>query len=218
MIDEYDEITNVLEKISRRLNNDNIFVSGSAAEYGDYEEKEAMEFIHQLSNRLIREEYNIISGFGVGVGSAVITGALKEIYMRRKTINESRLLLRPFPQGIENEDTRQKLWKQYREDMISRAGISIFLFGNKLENGNIVLANGMRSEFQIAKEQHNLIVPIGCTGYVAQEIWEEVNKDLAKYYNKVDADLKETFEKLNSKVDNNTLIDNVLKFIKLIRR
>ena len=64
MIDEYDEITNVLEKISRRLNNDNIFVSGSAAEYGDYEEKEAMEFIHQLSNRLIREEYNIISGFG----------------------------------------------------------------------------------------------------------------------------------------------------------
>lgn len=36
MIDEYDEITNVLEEISRRLNNDNIFVSGSAAEYGDY--------------------------------------------------------------------------------------------------------------------------------------------------------------------------------------
>ena len=33
----------------------------SAAEYRDYEEKEAVEFIHQLSNRLIREEYNIIS-------------------------------------------------------------------------------------------------------------------------------------------------------------
>ena len=88
----------------------------------------------------------------------------------------------------------------------------------KIQDKSIVLANGMRSEFQIAKEQHNLIVPIGCTGYVAQEIWEEVNKNLAKYYNKVEADLKEIFEKLNSKVDNNTLIDNVLKFIKLIRR
>lgn len=218
MIDEYDEITDILEEISRRLNNDNIFVSGSAAEYGDYGEKEALEFIHQLSNRLIREEYNIISGFGLGVGSSVITGALQEIYMRRKTINESRLLLRPFPQGIENEDTRQELWKKYREDMISRAGISIFLFGNKLEDEKIVLANGMQSEFQIAKEQHNLIVPVGCTGYVAQEIWEEVNQDLTKYYNKVDEDLKEIFALLNNKTDNDTLIDNVLKFIKLIRR
>lgn len=218
MIDEYDEITEILEEIGRRLNNDNIFVSGSAAEYGNYDEKEALGLMHELGNRLIREEYNIISGFGLGIGSAVITGALQEIYMRRKTINENRLLLRPFPQGIENEDTRQKLWKQYREDMISRAGISIFVFGNKLENEKIVLANGMKSEFQIAKEQNNLIVPIGCTGYVAQEIWEEINEDLTKYYNKVDEELKEFFAKLNSKVDNDTLIDNVLKFIKLIRR
>lgn len=218
MIDEYEEITDILKEISRRLNNDNVFVSGSAAEYGDYDEKEALEFIYQLSNRLIYEEYNIISGFGLGVGSSVITGALQEIYMRRKTINENRLLLRPFPQGIENEDTRQELWKKYREDMISRAGISIFLFGNKLEDEKIVLANGMQSEFQIAKEQHNLIVPIGCTGYVAQEIWEEVNKDLTKYYNKVDENLKDTFALLNNKTDNDTLIDNVLKFLKLIRR
>ena len=59
---------------------------------------------------------------------------------------------------------------------------------------------------------------IGCTGYVAREIWEEENTNLEKYYNKVDADLRETFAKLNSKMDNNALIDNVLKFIKLIRR
>ena len=49
--------------------------------------------------RLIQDEFNIISGFGVGVGSAVITGALEEIYMHNTRINNQRLLLRPFPQG-----------------------------------------------------------------------------------------------------------------------
>lgn len=45
------------------------------------------------------------------MGSAVIIGALQEIYMKRKSINEDRLLLRPFPQGIEDNNTRQILWK-----------------------------------------------------------------------------------------------------------
>lgn len=83
--------------------------------------------IKLLSARLIQDEFNIISGFGVGVGSAVITGALEEIYMHNTRINNQRLLLRPFPQGKE----ARVLWQQYREDMISRAGISLYIFGNK---------------------------------------------------------------------------------------
>lgn len=47
--------------------------------------------------------------------------------MHNTRINNQRLLLRPFPQGKE----ARALWQQYREDMISRAGISIYLFGNK---------------------------------------------------------------------------------------
>lgn len=62
----------------------------------------------------------------------MIIGALQEIYMNKKRVNEDRLLLRPFPQGIIDDSTRQTLWKKYREDMISRAGVSVFLFGNKL--------------------------------------------------------------------------------------
>lgn len=215
MINEYSEITEILSTISRRLNLNNAFVSGSAAEYGEYTETEATELITLLSQKLIQSDYNIISGFGLGVGSAVITGALKEIYMHRKSINDNRLLLRPFPQGIEDETTRQNLWKQYREDMISRAGISLFLFGNKLEDGKLVLANGVRSEYEIAVENNNLIIPIGCTGYVAQEIWSEMNKDLSKYYNNVDCVLSEAFMKLNIKTSNEILVDNILDFIKL---
>lgn len=215
MINEYSEITDILNAINKRLNHNNIFISGSAEEYGVYTDKEAVKLISSLSQQLISHDFNIISGFGMGVGSAVITGALQEIYMNKKSINENRLLLRPFPQGIEDNSTRQKLWRIYREDMISRAGVSIFVFGNKLENGKIVSANGMRSEYEIAIENHNIIVPIGCTGYVAKEIWNEVKQNPSKFYTNIDNILMDAFEKLNMKTEDEDLIKNIISFIEL---
>ena len=147
----------------------------------------------------------------------MITGALQEIYMNKKRVNEDRLLLRPFPQGIIDDSTRQNLWKKYREDMISRAGVSVFLFGNKLVDGKVVLANGMRSEYEIAVDMHNLIVPVGCTGYIAQEIWNEINKDLSAYYTHIDDPLKDAFAKLNLKCSNHDLVNNIISFIRLFK-
>ena len=155
--------------------------------------------------------------FGLGVGSSVIIGALQEIYMHQKSVNEDRLLLRPFPQGIEDVNTRQSLWKKYRGDMISRAGVSIFLFGNKLVDTEIISANGMKSEFEIAVEQHNLIVPIGCTGYVAQEIWDTINGNLSAFYTNVDDVLTAAFAKLNIKSDNSSLVNDIISFIGLFK-
>lgn len=217
MIDEYSEITDILKEISRRLNHNNVFVSGSAHEYSEYgeDEKLATDFIQSLSQRLIQEEFNIISGFGLGVGSAVIYGALQEIYMKNKKINEERLLLRPFPQG---EDYKA-MWNEYRKDMISRAGVSIFIFGNKYDEKEekVVSADGVISEFEIAMAQHNLIVPVGCTGYAAKQIWERVKADLPNYYTNVDYTLCSAFEKLNIKTTNEELIDNIISFIKLFK-
>lgn len=217
MIDEYSEITDILKEISRRLNHNNVFVSGSAYKYSEYneDEKEATDFIQSLSQKLIQNGFNIISGFGLGVGSAIIYGALQEIYMKNQRINDERLLLRPFPQG---EDYKA-MWKEYREDMISRAGVSIFIFGNKYdeEKKDIVLANGMKQEFDIAIKQHNLIVPVGCTGYIAYEIWKEINENLSKYYTNVDDELTNAFKKLNDKCETSQLIDNILSFIVLFR-
>lgn len=217
LIDEYSEITDILNEISRRINRNNVFISGSAKEYKPYSEQNATSFITKLSKKLIAEDYNIISGFGLGVGSAVITGALEEIYMHRNTINDDRLLLRPFPQGIEDESKRLELWKKYREDMISRAGITIFIFGNKIENNKIVTANGILSEFKIAQEKHNILVPVGCTGYAAQEIWSEIKKEPSKYYNNVDKILMAAFDKLNIMSDDEDLIGNILAFINLFK-
>lgn len=218
LIDDYSEITEILNEIKIKLIQENVFISGSANEYGDYNEKEALEFIQKLSSELIAREYKIISGFGLGVGSAVIIGALEEIYMHKKDLNEDQLLLRPFPQGIENETTRQALWAKYREDMISRAGVSIFVFGNKLSNGKIVIANGVKSEYEIAHKNHNLIVPVGCTGYAAYEIWKEINDNMSDFYTNVDEALKNAFDKLNKKSLNSELINNIISFIELFKK
>lgn len=219
LIDEYSEITDILKKIERKINSNSIFISGSAAVYGIWKEDEASDFIKYLSKKLIQEGYNLVSGFGLGVGSFVITGALEEIYMKNKMINDNKLLLRPFPQGIENEETRIKLWTQYREDMISRSGISIFLFGNKLDpkTREVVLANGMMAEYEIAKEHGTAIVPVGCTGFVSEEIWKDLNQNISKFYPQADEDFRKSFQQLNMKNDYKIVTNNILEFLKRLK-
>lgn len=63
MIDDFSEITEILQEIERRLNQNNIFISGSAEEYGVFTKEEAEDLIKLLSARLIQDEFNIISGF-----------------------------------------------------------------------------------------------------------------------------------------------------------
>lgn len=214
-IDNYNEITEILSTIEKSINENNVFISGSAYSYKNWDKDEATSFIHNLAKRLIREDYNIISGFGVGVGSFVITGALEEIYINDGNINNDRLILRPFPQGIIDDENRIKLWTKYRKDMLSRAGISIFIFGNKLDKkGNLINADGVISEFEIAKECGNLIIPIGCTGSVAENIWNEIKGDFGTYYKNSSPLLKELYDKLNlNNINNNELVNVVIQFI-----
>lgn len=209
LIDDYSEITDILREIERKLNQNNVFISGSAAEYGSFSKEEADYFIKLLSKQLIQNDFNIISGFGLGVGSSVISGALEEIYMSNTESIDNRLLLRPFPQG---EDVK-KLWQRYREDMISRAGVSIFVFGNKIDNNVVVDANGVKSEFEIAKEKNNILIPVGCTGFMTKKLWDDVNSDLQKYYGEVDSCVVEKFKKLNEQMPIGDMVQNIINLI-----
>lgn len=219
LIKNYSDITEILKNIERRINNKNIFISGSAQTYLPFGEKKNSEkFISDLSKRLISLDYNIITGFGLGVGSFVISGALEKIYMDEKKVDNKRLLMRPFPQSIVEGDI-QKLWKKYREDMISRAGISIFMFGNKEKNGESIEADGVYKEFVIAKEKGNIIVPIGTTGWIAEKIWNEVNQHYKEFYNDKNNELKELFQELNNKnLSIEDLIEAIVEFIKRIEK
>lgn len=176
LVDEYNEITKILAEIETKHKQKNIFISGAAKEYGGWGRDKSEQFVSDLSKQLIENGYKIISGFGLGIGSAVISGALSAIYNNPSKYSKDDLILRPFPQNKEGK----VLWTQYRKDMIDYAGIAIFIFGNKEdEKGNIVLSNGMREEFEIAKNNNLLLIPIGATGYMANELWQEVKDTYA---------------------------------------
>ncbi len=214
LIDAYSEITTILQLIENNINHNSIFISGSADSYGDWSEKEATEFISKLSAELIKRDNKIVSGFGLGVGSYVISGALNEIYMKKKIVNNETLILRPFPQGTTGEILLKDLWQKYREDMIALSGISIFIFGNKTDdNGNIINANGVHSEFKISSNKSNIIVPVGITGYASEEIWNEVNSNYSMYYPKSTDRMKELFADLNDINKKDCLIKTIIEFI-----
>ena len=91
----------------------------------------AEELAGKLAGVLVRNDCRITSGFGLGIGSAVINGALDVIYAEKYRHIDEHLCLRPFPQNISDPTKRAEKWKKYREEMLTETGVSIFMFGNK---------------------------------------------------------------------------------------
>jgi hypothetical protein len=135
--------------------------------------REAEEFAHSLSRLLVASDYKITSGFGLGIGSAVINGALEEIMKSKYKHVDEHLRLRPFPQIQSGETPLSTLWTAYRKEMLQECGVAVFLFGNKIEEGKVVLANGMIEEFTLAKERGARIIPVASTGCTALQLYNE---------------------------------------------
>ncbi len=198
LLDDYAEITKILKRIENKYKLKHIFISGSAANYGKYKEKSAQLFLHNLSKKLCEKNFSIITGFGLGVGSAVINGSLEHVFSTKYQHIGEYLTLRPFPQFVTGKQKLPELWQQYREEMIGKAGIAIFVFGNKKnEKGEIIDANGLWKEFNIATSKGVRIIPIGMTGSVAQKIWEQIWKERKKYLG-ANKKIHNLFKKLNS--------------------
>jgi hypothetical protein len=181
-ITEYDEITEVLQELRRRSRLNDIFVSGSAHTYEPLGQAVIDQFARKLGDSIIKNECNLISGFGLGIGGSVIIGALERLYSEPKRDLSKRLTLRPFPQNFSSDAERIKIWRQYREDMISNAGFCLFLCGNKLKEGDVVEADGMLQEWEICKERKKYPLPVGASGHVANKIHREVIANLEDYY------------------------------------
>lgn len=211
LVNEYSEITEIMKNIERKLKLDNIFISGSAYEYGKYSEQQAKDLLHDLSKNLVQNDYCITSGFGLGVGSYVINGALEAGYKKNLEI-EKYLKLRPFPQKASGGKTIHELWKDYRREIIKNNGIGIFVFGNKLINDKIDLAGGILEEFEIAKEQGLYIIPVSSTGYVAEKIMGEIEDNINEYWY-----LNDSIETLKKPKNNEELFTEINKIINKIK-
>lgn len=196
-IKDYQEITNVLREIESRYKEKTIFLAGSAEIYEPFSRGDANCFVHNLSKAIIQNDYRIINGFGWGIGSSVINGALEAIYENPKRYSECQLILKPFPQFETGEKKLSTLWEEYRQKMISQCGITIFLFGNKSEKRKIIDADGVMREFEISKQFSNICIPIGITGYASKKIIDIILENPTDYYEQPDKILPHLI-KLNS--------------------
>ncbi|WP_057464524.1 SIR2 family protein [Pseudovibrio sp. POLY-S9] len=177
LVDDYSEITQALEEIVRQYRANTIFVSSSASVFEPWGEKEVVTFMRQLGSMLIDDSFRVATGLGLGVGNALFTGSLEQVYRSLDKHIDEHLLIRPFPQFVDDDHERQKLWEDYRRGFIPSAGIALFLFGNKLDNERVINADGMLREFEIAAENGLVLLPVGATGYTAKLLADRLISD-----------------------------------------
>ena len=182
LVKEYDEITELLRAVSKKAHKRNIFVSGSASEYGVFSEVRLNKFSRRIGRELIERNYNLVSGFGRGLGEQVILGALEGIYHTQKGDDSNRIILRPFPRATPGYGDQETSNTSHREDLISQSGAVIFLCGNRLYNGTIGTSKGVLEEFKIAKMLDRYPIPISCTGYAAEEVWNEIEHNVNTFF------------------------------------
>lgn len=189
MVDEFSEIDDIIKRIEKLYKSKNIFVSGAAANFEPYEYQDAEQLISELVIDLLKNGNKIINGFGVGVGDFVINAVISYMdavkagkYTDDRVLDIKNFLdIQPFPQNIANKRERKRCWTKCRRSLIEKAGVAIFLFGNKIKKENrykkrykLLFSKGMDEELQIAKKLNINIIPIPSTGWKAQ-----------RYYNKM---------------------------------
>lgn len=197
MIDRYEEITEILKEIKERYLRRTVFISGAAYDYSPYGEREFKDFITDLSGELIKNGFRIVNGYGLGLGNEVIAGALLELKKQHKPV-DGNLTIRPFPQGIPNP---KDVWPLYRKEMISLTGVTLFFMGNKEEpkgSSNVINSPGCRNEYELSLDNGNFLIPVGATGYMAEELYNEQMAGIAAGGTKYDSYL-DYFKKLGDK-------------------
>jgi len=217
LIDNYDDITDILRKIKKELSFREVLISGATVEYGTWEKAEAESLVYNIAKALANHNYKITTGFGVDIGSWVINGVLSYVYSTNTIHLDDYLTMRPFPQNIDDENERRKLFTKYREGMLENVGIALFFFGNKISGKDIIESDGMWEEFEIASRKGIIIIPIGSTGYMAKKIWDTVMEDQDKYYPR-NKEIRDNIERLGAETDIGKIIDLVINTLELIER
>lgn len=198
LVDEYSEITEVLRRLKKHYRRRTAFLASSADSYDPWGADHVNSFLSRLGAVLIEKKYRIATGLGKGVGYPLISGVIEQIYRSQSGDLEDHTILRPFPAYIADHARRKEVWEKYRQTFIPEAGIAVFLFGNKISDGEVVIADGMIRELEIAIEQGLVPIPIGATGGASRRVFDMVASDPEKYL----GDLTETvFPRLQALAD-----------------
>lgn len=217
LVDDYSEITRILEELQQRYSRRTIFVSGSAADFAPWGEQAVSSFCRALGRALVSKGSRIATGLGSGIGDGVLSGALADLLESRRKVDDG-LILRPFPQGFEDEERRRQVWDDYRREILSHCGISIFLFGNKQVGDQLVCAEGMLREFEIARDAGVVTLPIGATGAAASKLANQILNDPEPFKGTLNNNDIESLRNLSEHVANlDELIEPILALVQKIQ-
>lgn len=206
LLDSYKEISHILDRVNRLVKCKTVFISGSAAEYGEMWDKDAVSLVYKLTSALLEGGFRIITGHGQGVGSYVISTA---ITMLTPEEFDERLVIRAIPyEEKDHNDSYEQMMIEYRRAMTENAGIGIFLFGNKWIDGEICVADGVKKEYELMCEQGKPIIPVPSTGYAAREIYDSVQSDGV-----LDEDENKILKALVDEYDPNEVVKKVMAIV-----
>lgn len=211
LIDNYSQVPSILREIKIASKCKNIFISGSAHEYGKDWETTAPIFIKKLVSNLCKRDYRIITGHARGIGSFVISSVIEECQANVGKL-EKHLMIKAFPYEDKDRADYIQLKRDYRKGIYKYAGIAIFMFGNKEVDKETILADGVYEEYKIALEAGAYIIPIGSTGYMAKKIWDEVSLRINDF-----PYLKENAEIFQNCTDYDKVINAILSTINIIQ-
>jgi hypothetical protein len=84
--------------------------------------------------------------------------------------------------------------------------------------GNVISANGVKREFEIAISQGLIPIPIAATGYITQEVFDEIFKAPEKYYVGMEWAIPIIKELASDKLSADEIIQKVITIIQTINK
>lgn len=211
---EWSEVPGLLERVERRVVANSVLVSGSfPTESGVDEDRKSVEGVGAAVGKAMGAAgHRLVSGFGLTVGSAVLSAFLNALGAD-SAAPERRLLLRPFPQPSDGSDPRP-LWPVYRENLVRAAGSVVFVGGAEKDGSGLISAGGVMEEYKFCLDQQRVPIPIGVTGYASADIWNIASREMSRWpWYPADA-----FKLLNDKsASNEALAGAVMKILAAMR-
>lgn len=203
LVDSYDEVPEIFDEIMKQVRRHNVFISGRMGDVPTDIEAQACCLGRQLSIGLLSSDYNICTGMGRKIGYFIAGPSIQYLLENGYHNIDHRLIIRPFDDTMNLE--KRSL---YREKLIEGNHSIIFMYGHSSNNGR---SNGMWEEYQIAKKQRKIIIPIGSTSYESRCIWEDINANLTEY-----PYLEASISDLGSELDPTKITALIIKILNLV--
>ena len=174
-IDDYNEVPELLRQIERRVARRRVWVSGSwPVGMRDLKISKIYDVADGIGKAVGNLDMTLVTGAGLVVGSATIAGFLDALRASGSWDLERRMIARPFPQPLEGETPDRTQWTKLRQELARLSGTIVFVGGSNLLKGDMVLADGVLQEKELAQAEGAFLLPVGATGGAAKAIADEL--------------------------------------------